>query len=277
MSLREAEISTSSTQKTFEVFCVKASHVFIKRSEPTSRAASPPIFKGMKWLFVLSRSLSMVFRDSKTVPKSILYSRAKIVAVEGSEARITSSIRSVEWLWHPGFPSCIRLIFSNSSTSYSKNLQNASELISFIWTRFPRSLNTFFEAKTLASSTRTWCSDSIICLIKSYAKSKSSTATSASRAEYKFTLCGMACTQAIKVSVTRRRYNLSFSTKAFVSCVFSFCKLSSLLWRISSPIRIIMSLSLSIWLIGLGVAGWAVTGAEVVMSPLLFAPLAPDS
>lgn len=155
----------------------------MRRSEPISLDASSLDCSGIKWLFVLSRSFSIVFSDSSTVPKSILYSLERIVAVDGREARITSSMRSVEWDWQPGFPSCIRFIFSNSSTSCKRNLQKASEPISFICTRFPSRRITFLDAKGLASSTSTWCSDSMIYRIKSYAKSKSSTATSASNAE----------------------------------------------------------------------------------------------
>ena len=105
MSFLEAEISTSSTQNTLDVLEVKASHVFMSRSEPISRATSSLAYIGMKWLLVFSRSFSMVLRDSSTVPKSMLYSLARIVAVDGRDARMTSSIRSVEWDWYPGLPS----------------------------------------------------------------------------------------------------------------------------------------------------------------------------
>jgi len=72
---------TSSTQKILELFDWKASQVFIKRSEPISFDYSSLPDKGRKWLLVFSLSLSMVLRDSSTVPKSMLCSLARIAAV----------------------------------------------------------------------------------------------------------------------------------------------------------------------------------------------------
>ena len=50
----------------------------------------------MKFGLVISLSFNIVLSDSSTVPKSIDYSFESFAAVAGNDARITSSIKSIE-------------------------------------------------------------------------------------------------------------------------------------------------------------------------------------
>ena len=88
--------------------------------------------------------LNISLSDSSTVPKSIDYSLLSLADVAGREAKITSKIRSLEWLRQPVW-SFAPGIFSYSIINSLRKLQKAFEFTRPICTRFPSNRMMFFE------------------------------------------------------------------------------------------------------------------------------------